>query len=88
MCGWFSEEAVRIQGRYGLNPDFRAALVRGPLRATAHDTAGDTRAVELDGHPFFVATLFQPERAALEGRVPPLVAAFVQACAVARGRPA
>ena len=74
--------------RYGLNPDFRAALVRGPLRATAHDTAGDTRAVELDGHPFFVATLFQPERAALEGRVPPLVAAFVQACAVARGRPA
>jgi CTP synthase (UTP-ammonia lyase) len=33
----------------------------------------------LEGHPFFVATLFQPERAALENRLPPLVAAFVTA---------
>jgi len=39
------------------------------------------RAVEFDGHPFFVATLFQPERAALQGQVPPLVRAFVQVCA-------
>jgi CTP synthase (UTP-ammonia lyase) len=37
--------------------------------------------VELDGHPFYVATLFQPERAALEGAVPPAVAAFVRAAA-------
>jgi RimJ/RimL family protein N-acetyltransferase len=66
--------------RYGLNPAFSSRLVRGPLRATAHDDDGAVRAVELDGHPFFVATLFQPERAALAGRVPPLVAAFVGAC--------
>jgi CTP synthase (UTP-ammonia lyase) len=39
------------------------------------------RAVELDGHPFFVATLFQPERAALKGKSAPLVVAFVSACA-------
>ena len=30
-------------------------------------------------HPFFVATLFQPERAALRGEAPPLVASFVGA---------
>jgi CTP synthase (UTP-ammonia lyase) len=65
--------------RYGLNPAFQETLVSGPLRAGAHDAAGDVRAIELDGHPFFVATLFQPERAALEGRLPPLVAAFVRA---------
>lgn len=67
--------------RYGLNPTFQAALVSGPLRASAHDGTGEIRAVELDGHPFFVATLFQPERAALKGRLPPLVAAFVRASA-------
>src|SRR5436190_13692224 len=39
--------------RYGLNPKFRARLVAGPLRATASDEAGDIRAIELDGHPFF-----------------------------------
>lgn len=67
--------------RYGLNPEFQAALVAGPLRAAADDATGEVRAVELDGHPFFVATLFQPERAALTGRTPPLVAAFARACA-------
>jgi CTP synthase (UTP-ammonia lyase) len=65
--------------RYGLNPAFRAALVGGALRPAAQDANGDVRALELDGHPFFVATLFQPERAALDGRLPPLVLAFARA---------
>ena len=67
--------------RYGLNPEFQARLVAGPLRASAFDAAGEVRSVELDGHPFFVATLFQPERTALRGQVPPLVAAFIRASA-------
>lgn len=65
---------------FGLNPDFQSALVAGPLRATAWDESGEIRAVELDAHPFFVATLFQPERAALTGQCPPLVVAFLAAC--------
>ncbi len=65
---------------YGLNPTFREALTQGPLRVSAQDPAGAVRAVELDDHPFFIATLFQPERAALIGRLPPLVHAFVNAC--------
>lgn len=74
--------------RYGLNPEFQATLVSGPLRAGAHDATGEIRAVELDGHPFFVATLFQPERAALKGQIPPLVVEFVRACAAEHGRSA
>lgn len=66
---------------YGLSREFRETLASGPLRVTAIDESGDVRAVELDSHPFFVATLFQPERGALESRTPPLVAAFVDACA-------
>jgi CTP synthase (UTP-ammonia lyase) len=66
---------------YGVNPDFRASLVAGPLRESARDDTGDLRGVELDGHPFFVATLFQPERAALRGGAAPLVTAFLAACA-------
>jgi CTP synthase (UTP-ammonia lyase) len=69
--------------RYGLHPSFVARLAAGPLRATAWDQAGEVRAVELDGHPFFVATLFQPERRALAGGIPPLVDGFLRA--VARG---
>ncbi|WP_335943892.1 CTP synthase [Pseudomonas sp. G166] len=67
---------------YGVNPQFEKDLLSGGrLHAVARDSAGDLRAVELRDHPFFVATLFQPERAALEGRIPPLVNAFVEACA-------
>jgi CTP synthase (UTP-ammonia lyase) len=65
--------------RYGVNPAFQSELFSRRLRVTAKDAAGEVRAVELEGHPFFVATLFQPERAALENRLPPLVAAFVTA---------
>jgi CTP synthase (UTP-ammonia lyase) len=64
---------------YGIAPVMAQALADGPLRATAIDEAGAVRAVELDGHPFFVATLFQPERAALRGVAPPPVVALLRA---------
>lgn len=67
--------------RYGLNAQFREALLSGPLRASAQDANGEVRAIELDARPFFVATLFQPERAALRDAPVPLATAFVQACA-------
>lgn len=76
-----SEITEGYRCNYGLNPEFQAALVAGPLRAAAYDESGEVRAVELDGHPFFVATLFQPERSALNGNSAPLVVAFVRACA-------
>lgn len=66
--------------RYGINPTFADALLEGNLILTGHDSAGDLRAVELLDHPFFIATLFQPERAALKGITPPLVLALLKAC--------
>lgn len=68
---------------YGLNPKYRHHLDDGPLEVTSWDDDGDVRGVELEGHPFFVATLFQPERAGLKGRVPPIVRAYL---AAVRGR--
>jgi CTP synthase (UTP-ammonia lyase) len=79
-----SEVTETYHCRYGLNPVFQAALLAGPLRAAAEDAAGQIRAVELDNHPFFVGTLFQPERAALRGESAPLVEAFLGACAQRR----
>jgi len=68
---------------YGPNPAHRGALERAGLRFTAFDDAGEIRAGELPEamHPFFLGTLFQPERAALRDETPPLVRAFVQAVA-------
>jgi CTP synthase len=66
---------------YGVNSTHRATLEAAGLRFTAFDEAGDIRGAELpvDVHPFFIGTLFQPERTALRGNTPPLVRAFVAA---------
>lgn len=69
---------------YGVNPEFEADLLRHELHSIGHDSAQGLRALELKGHPFFVATLFQPERVALKGILPPLVRALVEACAEQR----
>lgn len=55
------------------------------MRESAVDASGDLRAVELVDHPFFVCTLFQPERAALRGKTPPLATAFLAAVVVCAG---
>ena len=49
------------------------------MRVTGWDAQGEIRAVELVTHPFFVATLFQHEHAALAGRPAPLVQALLRA---------
>jgi CTP synthase (UTP-ammonia lyase) len=70
---------------YGLSAKYAARLASGPLSVAARDRAGEVRAVELKGHPFYVATLFQPERSGLEGRRHPLIEAFVGAVRKAAG---
>lgn len=67
--------------RYGLNPAIKDALTEDALRIAAIDSGGEVRGLELAGHPFFVLTLFQPERAALQGVVPPIVRSFLRECA-------
>jgi CTP synthase (UTP-ammonia lyase) len=66
---------------FGVNPQYRALLSDGALHITGVDENGEARVVELAEHPFFIATLFQPERSALRGVVHPLIAAYLQAAA-------
>ncbi len=77
---------------FGLNPELEHLLAGSELKISGRDPGGEARALELAGHPFFLLTQFQPERRALSGLVPPLVAAFLKAAAIRaeaarRGRP-
>jgi CTP synthase (UTP-ammonia lyase) len=62
-----------------LNPHYEALLTDTDLRISGRDRAGEVRIVELEEHPFYVATLFQPERSAFQGRAHPLITAYVAA---------
>lgn len=76
------EEGYRCN--YGLNPEFAPLLHgRNDIRIEGTDDAGEVRIIRLQNHPFFIATLFQPQRSALRGLVHPLIREFV---AVSAGR--
>jgi len=64
---------------YGLSSDFRHAIADTSLRVSAVDDSDDIRGMELDDHPFFVATLFQHERNVFQDRLSPPARAFVEA---------
>jgi CTP synthase (UTP-ammonia lyase) len=74
--------------RYGLNPRFERLVSRSGLRISARDEKGEARVFELTTHPFFICTLFQPERAGLSGRDHPLIHAFLAAAIERQTAPA
>ena len=71
----------RYHCSYGLNPAHLPALVAGGMRFSGHDDDGEARVAELPTHPFYLATLFQPELAGDGSRCHPLVRAFGDAAA-------
>ena len=66
---------------YGVNPQFRSLLEDSTLKITGTDERDEARVVELEDHPFFVGTLFQPERSAFKSVLHPLITEFVRATA-------
>ena len=64
---------------FGLNPRCRDDVLRAPLHVAAVDHGGEIRAVELAGHPFFVATLFVPQLSSTADAPHPLVVALLRA---------
>jgi len=76
-----TEIAENYHCNFGLNPRLESTLNDGKLNISGRDENGEVRAVELADHPFFMATLFQPEQSALTGVGHPLIRSFVRAAA-------
>ncbi|MCX5193701.1 hypothetical protein OOK31_07310 [Streptomyces sp. NBC_00249] len=66
----------RYHCAYGPSPRHLPVLAAHGLRLSGHDEDGAVRVVELPGHPFFLATLFQPELAGDGTKPHPVVRAF------------
>jgi CTP synthase (UTP-ammonia lyase) len=64
---------------YGLSPEYRPRMEESGLRVSGVDEEGEPRIVELDEHPFFVATLFCFQTRSREAEPHPLVAGFADA---------
>jgi CTP synthase (UTP-ammonia lyase) len=73
------ESIEEFNCNYGMNSDLTDIFHGSDLEFVAHDELGQIRAFRLRRHPFFVGTLFQPERKALAGLIHPVVHAFLKA---------
>jgi CTP synthase (UTP-ammonia lyase) len=71
----------RYHCAYGVARPYIERLEAAGVRFSARDEQGEVRALELGGHPFFLATLFQPELAGDGTRAHPVIRAFATACA-------
>lgn len=66
---------------YEVNPEYEPQLASAGLDVVARGEHGEARAVELAGHHFFLATLFQPQLSSSPQKPHPLLTAFVRAAA-------
>lgn len=64
---------------YGLNPELEAIAGQHGMRVAAVDDTGEIRAVERTDHPFFVATLYQPQLSSDPGAAHPVLTGFLDA---------
>jgi len=64
---------------YGLNPKFRNQINDGRLEVAGVDENDEVRVVELNDHPFFIATLYQPQISSQPSNPHPLVMAYLKA---------
>ncbi len=65
---------------YAVNEAYEPRFTAAGLKVSGRGNGGETRAVELDGHRFFVATLFQPQLTSSAQEPHPLIVAFLEAC--------
>ena len=80
ICGG-KGDSEQYYCNYGVNEEYEKQFQAAGLCVSARGILGETRAVELPGHRFFIATLFQPQLSSTEKKPHPVVLAFVQAAA-------
>jgi CTP synthase (UTP-ammonia lyase) len=74
-----SEIHEKYHCSFGLNPHYQALFEASGMRITGFDKNGEARVFDLEGHPFYMGTLFQPERSAFNDVAHPLIVAYLQA---------
>jgi CTP synthase (UTP-ammonia lyase) len=73
-----TQVAERYYCAYGINPDYRSHFTSDLLTVAGFDSAGEIRVLEIEDHPFFLATLYVPQ-ALSSGSCPhPLVTGFLK----------
>lgn len=63
---------------FGLNPEYEALLHKNGFKITGKDKLNEARILELDEHPFYIATLFVPQAQSASDNPHPLITGFLK----------
>jgi CTP synthase (UTP-ammonia lyase) len=74
-----SRAVERTTCSYGLAPEVQHIANEDGLRVSATDDTGEVRAIERVDHPFFVATLYQPQLRSAPGAPHPVFVGLLEA---------
>jgi CTP synthase (UTP-ammonia lyase) len=74
-----SRAVERTTCSYGLAPEVQHIANENGLRVAATDDTGEVRAIERVDHPFFVATLYQPQLRSAPGAPHPVFVGLLEA---------
>jgi CTP synthase (UTP-ammonia lyase) len=77
ICGG-TDHSEQYYCNYGVNEEYERQFQASGLRVSARGGSGETRAVELFDHSFFLATLFQPQLSSRPEAPHPIWLAFLQ----------
>jgi len=69
----------RTNCSYGLAPEVQHIANEHGMQVTATDATGEVRAIERIDHPFFIATLYQPQLSSAPGAPHPVFAGLLAA---------
>lgn len=80
VSNMYQKQTVIEQFRcsYGLNPEYEAPIHEAGLSIVGTDIEGRPRIVELQGHPFFIGTLFVPQLSSTEENPHCLIDSFIR----------
>jgi CTP synthase (UTP-ammonia lyase) len=74
-----NEEAVeKYSCNYSLNPDYREQISQGMLKVVGINAEGAVRVVELEGHRYFMASLFLPQMSSTPAKPHPMIKGYLK----------
>jgi CTP synthase (UTP-ammonia lyase) len=77
--GTKAQEQEQYFCNFEVNTKYRPRLETAGMLFAAEGGRGEPRAFELPGHPFFIATLYQPQRSSKPRHPHPLLKAYLEA---------
>ena len=72
------ETVERYSCSYSLNSEYQEQISQGEIKFVGRNGNGEIRVIELEGHRYFIASLFLPQMNTDPGRPHPIIVKYLE----------